>query len=124
MAFVEVFDQYLRAHVEYFKYQTITTDDWKKFFLSYFHKQVCGYFIRRVYECFRRWRRVYWMKWSGINGCIHLACRHICQGTRLIKYTVLSAYICIMGFSYDTTLSAACHALAEKWAKVVTIVYC
>ena len=25
-----------------------------------------------------------------------------------------------MGFSYDTTLSAACHALAEKWAKVVT----
>ena len=52
MVFVEVFDQYLRAHVEHFKYLIITTDDWKKFFLSYFHKQVCGYFIRRVSNVF------------------------------------------------------------------------
>lgn len=35
------FDKYLRAHVEHFKYKTITTKDWKDFFLSYFHKQVC-----------------------------------------------------------------------------------
>ena len=39
---VEVFDQYLRKHVEHFKYKTITTDDWKNFFLSYFDKQVCN----------------------------------------------------------------------------------
>ena len=48
IALVEVFDQYLRAHVEHFKYRTITTDDWKEYFLSYFHKQVSRYFIRRI----------------------------------------------------------------------------
>ena len=40
--YIEIFDKYLRAHVENFKYKTITTDDWKEFFLSYFDKQVCG----------------------------------------------------------------------------------
>jgi len=51
MPHVEVFDQYLRAHVEQFKYKTITTDDWKKFFLSYFHKQVCNHLImQRIFN--------------------------------------------------------------------------
>lgn len=35
----EVFDPYLKAYIEKFSFKSITTDDWKDFFLSYFHTQ-------------------------------------------------------------------------------------
>lgn len=79
----EVFDQYLRAHVEHFKYKTITTDDWKNFFLSYFDKQVKEGLLDEVE----------WDKWLYSPG--------------MPPHTP----------SYDTTLSATCHSLADKWAK-------
>ena len=65
------------------------------------------------------------MKWSGISGCIYLACHHTHLGTYMafIKYTTISLYDYIVVFSYDTTLSATCHSLADKWAKVVVNIH-
>ncbi|XP_065909556.1 leukotriene A-4 hydrolase-like [Dysidea avara] len=79
----EVFNKYLRAHVEHFKYKVITTDDWKSFFLSYFHKQVEEGVLDGVE----------WDKWLYSPG--------------MPPYNP----------SYDPTLSAACHSLADQWAK-------
>ena len=41
---------YLRAHVEHFKYKTITTPLWKEFFLSHFKKQVRGCGYKKLYD--------------------------------------------------------------------------
>ena len=53
------------------------------------------------------------MRWSGINGCIHLACHHIRRGTWLIKYTILSHIIVL----WDLVMILRCLLLVMHWLK-------
>lgn len=45
----EVFEGFLKAYIEQFKYKSITTDDWKEFLYDYFKSKVSQIFSVSVF---------------------------------------------------------------------------
>ena len=44
---VQVFNKYLRAHIEHFKGKSINTDEWKVYLYEYFHDKVISSYISK-----------------------------------------------------------------------------
>ena len=72
-----IMESFLKAYVEKFKFQSITTDDWKTFFLSYFSTEVGILFVCTLYlEVFFSDRQavVYLIMLNGTNGYMAMGC--------------------------------------------------
>jgi len=106
----DVFEPFLKAYVEEFKYKSINTDDWKQFLYKFFHDKVhsavlfcvfvllvtlhegntsrvfCSVFLQNLTVLsFVKFfvhvcRKNCWIRWNGMTGFIKLGCRHSNRG--------------------------------------------
>nr|XP_054751062.1 leukotriene A-4 hydrolase-like [Lytechinus pictus] len=76
---INEFEGYLKAYIDKFKYRSLTTQDWKDFFLEYFHEKAAA----GVFDC------VEWDKWFFAPGmppikpkydtCLVDHCTELCE---------------------------------------------
>ena len=50
-SFLGSLDEFLRAYVNKFKFSTVTSVEWKDFFLQFFDKEVCAYTYSSYVQC-------------------------------------------------------------------------
>ena len=49
---VDVFEPFLKAYVEEFKFRSVTTDDWKQFLYKYFDDKVNSSVYLNIFQLF------------------------------------------------------------------------
>ena len=74
--FVEVFEPFLKAYIEEFKFKSINTNQWKKFLFSYFQDQV-SYFVISIINLDPKYDGTY-IFWScHLQNYIVMVTQHI-----------------------------------------------